>query len=38
LLVGSKRVDGVLRYFVLDTFDLTRSEDYLAAEFSTMPV
>jgi len=38
LLVGSKRIDGVLRYFVLDTFDLTRSEDYLAAEFSTMPV
>jgi hypothetical protein len=38
LLVGSKRVGGVLRYFVLDTFDLTRSEDYLTAEFSTMPV
>jgi hypothetical protein len=38
LLVGSKKVDGVIRYFVLDTFDLTRSEDYLAAEFSTMQV
>jgi hypothetical protein len=37
LLVGSKQVDGVLRHFVLDTFDLTDSENYLAAEFSTTP-
>lgn len=35
LLVGSKNINGVNRYFLIATFELTMAEDYIRQEFTT---
>jgi hypothetical protein len=36
LLIGKKKLtDGIDHYYLIDVFELTRAEEYLASEFTT---